>query len=562
MSSDARATLEHSYATTRIDVNNNDPNEKIDPDALKNVNTKDTLNDEAQKNGQIKVQLSKVKLIMVIIGLSLGFFVATLDQTIVATALPTISSDFNALDHITWVATSYLLTTTALQPTYGKISDIFGRKATFLFAITLFEIGSLLCGLSSNMVSLIIFRAMAGLGGGGIIPLVLIIVSDIVPPQDRGKYQGLVGGTYGISSVVGPLLGGVFTDHLTWRWVFFINIPIGALTIVVIIILLRMPRPEGSIRQKIKRIDYLGTIVMILTIVALLFPLSLGGNEYAWNSPVIIVLLVVGFVGCFLFALVEVKFSVEPIAPPHLFKSVNVIANLSALFFHGMTFYGLIYYIPVYFQVIKGDSATKSGLELIPYILGVVLASISTGQLMSRSDIASYRTITIFGGVLITVGSGLLTLWNEHTGKGEQIGYMIITGTGVGIILQSTLICGQQIVDYKDVAVITSLLTFFRTVGSVFGVTIIGTTFKNVLIRNLNELSLPYDISMAVRQSANAVQDLPDDMKFLVMTAYVNALRAAFMILIPVGLLCTISATFMGNHKPERSEKETVVVFE
>ncbi|CAG8626252.1 6542_t:CDS:2 [Funneliformis mosseae] len=511
-------TEDHSNTTSRVNVKNNDPEAQ-------------TLNDETLKNGQVKVQLSKIELIMIIIGLSLGVFLATLDQTIVSTALPKIASDFNALDEISWVATSFLLTMTGLQPTYGKFSDIFGRKETILFAIIIFEIGSLLCGLASNMISLIIFRAIAGLGGGGIISLVMIIISDIGSFQDRGKYQGIIVAVYGFSSVVGPLLGGVFTDHLTWRWAFFINLPLGAVAVVAIIFLLRMPRPKGSLIQKLKRIDYLGTIVMTLTIVAFLLPLNWGGNVYAWNSPIIIALLVLGCVGLFLFVLIEVKFAIEPVAPSHLFKNVNVMGNLSTIFFQGMVFFGLIYYIPIYFQVIKGDSATESGLELLPYIFGAVSASISTGQIMSRSDIASYRTITIIGGIFITVGSGLLTLWNEHSGRGVQISYMIITGVGVGV-------------------------------GGVLGIAIIGTTFNNVLVHKLNELSLPTEIKLAVRQSAIAVHDLPDNMRIPVITAYVDALKVAYIVLVPIGMLCTISAFFMGNLKPERSGKETVVVNE
>ncbi|CAI2165954.1 13712_t:CDS:10 [Funneliformis geosporum] len=567
MSSDIQTTEVHSLSntnsTTCVDKRvDNYPNEKIDPEAQIIVKIEDALNVEALKNGQATVQLSKIELIMVMIGLSLGVFLAALDTTIVSTALPKIASEFNSLDQISWVATSYLLTTTALQPTYGKFSDIFGRKITFLFAITIFEIGSLLCGLAPNMVSLIIFRAIAGLGGGGIISLVIVIITDIVSFQDRGKYQGMIGAVFGIASVVGPLLGGAFTDHLTWRWAFYINIPLGAITIVAIIFLLRIPRPKGSLIQKIKRIDYLGTIVMTFTIIAFLLPLSWGGNEYAWNSPVIIVLLIVGCGGIFLFALVEVKFANEPVSPPHLFKSVNIVGTFGTNFFQGMAFFGLIYYIPVYFQVIKGDSATASGLELIPYILGVVLASIIAGQFMSRTDIASYRTISILGGVMIAVGSGLLTLWNENTGRGVQIAYMIIAGIGVGVILQSTMLCGQQIVDNKDVAVITSLLSFFRTIGAVFGIAMIGTTFKNVLAHNLDKLSLPADINLVVRQSALAVHELPDDMRIPVIAAYVNALSSAYMVLVPMGALCALSAMFIGNHKPIISEKETVVVFE
>ncbi|CAB5331361.1 unnamed protein product [Rhizophagus irregularis] len=562
-----------SEKTTTPDTTSTDSNTV---EEIKNVNDNkvETNNDlEAQttvggnnnatpRNGQPLVQLGRLQLFLVMFGLAFGVLLAALDQTIVATALPAIASDFKALDKIAWVATAYLLTMTAFQPTYGKFSDIFGRKATFLFAVITFEIGSLLCGLAPNMTTMIIFRAIAGVGGGGILSLVMIIISDIVSLQDRGKYQGMIGGVYGVSSVIGPLLGGAFTDHVTWRWSFYINLPLGAITVIVAIFLLRIPRPKGSLLQKLKRIDYIGTIVVVGSTIALLLPLNWGGNEYPWSSPVIIVLLVVGFVGYIIFGLVETKLAIEPVAPPHLFKRLHVVGCFTTNFFQGMAFFSLVYYVPLYFQVVKGDSATTSGLELIPLILGVVIASVSSGQAVSRTDKFAYRTLSMTGAALIAIGSGLITLWDENSGRAPQICYMIIAGLGIGLIMQTTLLCGQGIVEYKDVASVTALLMFFRLIGAVFGVAIVGTIFSNVLTNNIENIAIPPELAGAVKASATVVNQLPIEIRGPVISAYVGALRAAFTADIPIGILCFLASLFMGNHKPSLRTTDTVVAFE
>ncbi|CAG8575988.1 10983_t:CDS:2, partial [Ambispora leptoticha] len=500
--------------------------------------------------------LKGIELFWVMAGLGFGVFLSALDQTIVATALPRIASDFNALNQISWVGTAYLLTTTAFQPTYGKISDIFGRKATFLFAIGVFELGSLLCAVAQNITSMIIFRAIAGMGGGGILSLVMIVISDIVPLEDRGKYQGLIGAVFGVASLVGPLLGGAFTDHVTWRWCFFINLPFGVITAGTVIKYLNLQKPKGSLLSKLKRLDWWGTLVVIAATIALLLPLNWGGDKYAWSSPVIIVLLIVGTLLFVLFGYVEGWLAIEPVAPGRLFKDRALLACFSVNFFQGMAFFSLVYYIPLYFQVVKGESATISGLELLPFILGVVIASISTGQTISRKPNIRKQLLAMIGGALIVVGAGLTSLLSEQSSRGKQIGYLLIPGLGIGLIMQTTLLFCHAAVDYKDVAAVTSMLNFFRSIGAVFGVAIVGTIFNNELNDKIEALHLGISAE-TVKSSSTYVANLPSDLRVQVIHAYVEALRISYRVIIPFGVLCFLSAILIGKNITKHRQTRT-----
>ncbi|KAF0461167.1 MFS general substrate transporter [Gigaspora margarita] len=467
--------------------------------------------------------MSKTQIYLVFVGLSLAIFLASLDQTIIATALPAIALEFKALDQISWVGTAYLLTATAFQPSYGKLSDIFGRKPVFLAAIFLFELGSLLCGLSVNMIMLIISRAIAGVGGGGLIGMVYIIISEIVPIKDRGKYQGMMGGCFGIASVVGPLLGGAFTDKVTWRWSFFINLPLGVITFISVVFLLHLPSPTGSFWAKLIRIDWWGAFTLVVATILLLLPLNWAGSKYAWSDPIIIVLLCLGV---------------------HLFKNLKVAACFSINLFHGMAFFALLYFVPLYFQVIKSESATTSGLELLPLILSIVIMAISAGQLVSRTVLFSYGAICIFGSILMIVGSGLTITFSEYSSRGQIAGYLLISGLGIGLILQMTVLAGQGIVEHKNLATVTSLLTFFRTMGAVFGVAILGTVFNNVFDSNLPpqlQGSLQgFDPTTTGQASPFIIHD------------FVIALDAAFKVVIVFSGLTFISSLPLITVKPHR----------
>ncbi|KAF9354184.1 hypothetical protein BGX26_007986 [Mortierella sp. AD094] len=506
---------------------------------------------KSDSDGEV-VTLPFKELIVVFIGLMLGVFLASLDQTIVSVCTTKIANDFHALSEIPWVGTAYLLTSTSFQPLYGRFSDIFGRKSTFLFAITVFLVGSALCGAAQNMTWMIVARGVAGIGAGGIMSMVMIIITDIVSLRDRGKYQGMIGAAFGVSSVIGPLLGGVFTDKASWRWAFFINLPIGAITVATVIKVLRLPHTGGSFREKIKRVDFLGSLTLICGLVMILLPLNWGGSTYAWNSPIVIGLFCAGFVVLILFCLVEWKQATEPIIPFHLFKSRTNTAVFLTYFFFGMAFFGIMFFMPLYFQIVRQESATTAGLEMLPLIVGLLLASITSGGMVTKWG--QYRPFIWVGLSLSSVGIGLLTLLKEDTSRGAGIGYLFIVGLGVGFAMQTIAIAIQSSVDTKDIAVATANATFFRTVGSVFGVAVIGTVFNNAVKNNMAPLiEINSEVAKVLADSYLAPSFGPE-MEAQILHAYMLALRTGFRVCIPFMCLAFLFSLLIGQNKLRKSD--------
>ncbi|RKP08315.1 drug resistance transporter, EmrB/QacA subfamily, partial [Thamnocephalis sphaerospora] len=491
--------------------------------------------------------------------LALAVFLASLDQTIVSTALPAIASEFNGLNMIAWVATSYMLTSTAFQPLYGRFSDIFGRKNMMLFATIVFIGGSILCGAAQSMTMLIIFRALAGLGGGGLMSMVQIIVSDVVSLRDRGKYQGIIGAVFAISSVIGPLLGGVFTDHASWRWAFYINIPIGALTVVAVIFCLRLPAPEGSLIEKLKQVDYLGVLLLLGGVVCVLLSTNWGGNEYAWSDPLVISLYVVGGVLIIAFILVEVKVAKQPIISPHLFRHRNVSLAFAANFFIGIGFFGVIFYMPMWFQVVRGVSATNSGIKLLPMVLGIVVFSMGSGWGVSVTG--AYRPFIIIGCAIMTIGIGMLSILKETSPEAMEIGFLLLAGAGIGLTMQTTLLAAQAAVPHKDIAATTACCSFFRTVGGVIGVAICGALFNNLVSTNLhaNIPGITDEMVKAIQNSIYMIQNLEPTMRAQAIHSFVQSLNQIFIVCIPMTGVAFLLSLGMEHKKLRKGAKAPIV---
>ncbi|KAL2919261.1 hypothetical protein HK105_200904 [Polyrhizophydium stewartii] len=393
------------------------------------------VSDNASQGEQPAVVTTKLQFALILLGLGLSVFLALLDQTIVSVAIPAVAKEFQSLDQVAWIGTAFFLTSwksiycapqTAFTPTYGKFADIFGRKAVFLAAVLVFEVGSVLCGASVNMNMLIVSRAIAGLGGGGIFSLSIIIISDLSPIRDRAKYQGVVGAFFGFASVASPLLGGLFTDHLSWRWNFYINVPLGAVTILVSLFLLKLPHTGQDWRAQLRRVDMQGTVVLVCAVIALLIPIQGGGTQFEWNSPVVISLFVVAAVLIGVFVVIESRLANEPIMPLELFTNTHSVAVFVTTTLLGMATIGAVFYVPVYFQVVNGDTATQAGLNTVPLIAGMIVFTIVAGIVSSTTGI--YMPSTTASVVLLTVGLGLLSTLTSSSPMGIKVLYLIIAG--------------------------------------------------------------------------------------------------------------------------------------
>ena len=393
--------------------------------------------------------------------LLLVLLLASLDQTIVSTALPTIVGDLGGLSHLSWVVTAYLLASTVSGPLYGKLGDLYGRKIVLQVAIVLFLIGSALCGQSQSMTELIAFRALQGLGGGGLLVTAMAAIGDIIPPRDRGRYQGFFGAVFGVATVIGPLLGGFFVDNLTWRWIFYVNLPLGLIALAVIAVAFQ-PRTEHVHH----RIDYLGAAVLTAGLSAIVLFTSLGGTSYSWGSPFMIALIVIGVAMLILFPFVEHRAS-EPILPNALFRNRIFVVASAVGFIIGLALFGAVTFLPLYLQVVKGHSPTVSGLLITPMMAGLLVTSILSGNLISRYG--HYRPFPIAGTAIATVGLFLLSKIGLTTSTGYVAVGMVVLGLGLGMTMQVLVLAVQNAVDYRYLGVATSGSTLFRQIGGSIG---------------------------------------------------------------------------------------------
>lgn len=490
--------------------------------------------------------------------LLLGLFLAALDQTIVATALPTIVSDLGGMDHLSWVVTAYLLASTAGTPLWGKLGDQYGRKRLFQIAIVIFLIGSMLCGAAQNMEQLIAFRALQGLGGGGLIVLSMAIVGDLVPPRERGRYQGLFGAVFGTTSVLGPLLGGVFVDQLSWRWVFYVNLPVGIVALLVIAAVLHIPAG----REK-HIIDYAGTGLIATVAAGLVLVASLGGNTWPWDSWELIGTAALTVTAAALFILVERR-AAEPVLPLGLFGIRTFALCCGIAFVVGFAMFGSMTYLPTFLQVVHGVSPTMSGVHMVPMVLGIFVASTLSGQLITRTG--HWKIFPVLGTGITAIGLVLLHTLGPVSGNWRMGLTFAVFGVGLGLVLQVMVLAVQNAVRYQDLGVATSGVTFFRSIGAAFGVAIFGTIFTRLLTENLDNAlgtgELPGGVSAdSLLHDPRGVAELPAAERGSVLGAYSDAITDVFLYAVPVVLLAHLLAWLLHEdplrasvQAPEASE--------
>ena len=479
------------------------------------------------------------KLALVFTGLMLVMLMAALDATIVATALPTIAGDLGGLNHISWVTTAYLLAETVVTPLYGKLGDQYGRRIVLQVGLVIFLIGSALCGISHTFSELIAFRAVQGLGGGGLVVSAQAAIGDVVSPRQRGRYQGLFGAVFAVATVIGPLIGGTLTTNLSWRWIFYINLPIGVLALVV----LALTFPSVATRVK-HRIDYLGAGLLALALAALVLLLSLGGTTYPWASTQVVGLGALTLIALGAFVLAEQR-AAEPVLPLRLFKNqVFVSAGVVALFL-GFAMFGTITFLPLYFQVVRGASPTGSGLDLLPLMAGMLITSIVGGQIVSRTG--RYRVFPIIGTAVITVGLFLLSGLSPGTSTLEAAGFMFVTGFGIGLVMQVLVVAVQNAVGYEDLGVATSGNTLLRNIGSSVGTAVIGTVFATELSSRLRA-AFPHASASQLNTShltSATLALLPPGIHAVYLAAFAGSLDTAFKVAGFVSIIAFVASWFI-----------------
>jgi EmrB/QacA subfamily drug resistance transporter len=474
----------------------------------------------------IEEQPNRRRVLVVIGALMLTMLLAALDQTIVSTALPTIVGELGGLNHLSWVVTSYLLAITIVTPLYGKLGDLYGRKIVLQGALILFLIGSALCGQAQGMTELIGFRAIQGLGGGGLLVSAQAAVGDVVSPRDRGRYLGLFGAVFGVASVAGPLIGGFFTTNASWRWIFYVNLPLGLLALVVLAIAL----PSAAERRR-HRVDYLGTVLLGVSLASLVLLTTLGGTTYAWDSGFIVGLGLLAVLAMVAFVRVEHS-APEPILPPELFGNPVFRITSATGFVVGFALFGALTYLPVFQQVVRGLSPTASGLQLVPLMAGLLAASIGSGQLITRTG--RYKRFPILGTAIAAVGLLLLSRLKPDTGSLEAGAYMLVLGVGLGFVMQVLVLAVQNAVPYSQLGVATSSATLFRSIGGSLGTAILGAIFANRLAHELAS-QLPAGSPAAAKLASGQIdpaqlRSLPPALHNSYVSSFTDSISTVFLI--------------------------------
>ncbi len=514
----------------------------LDPDPSTTADPEATLIAEGAPDHEL---IHGGRLGLTMFALMLTMFLAALDQTIVSTALPRITSDLNGLGQLSWVVTAYLLASTASTPIWGKISDLYGRKIMLQAAIIIFLAGSLLAGASTSMGMLIVTRGIQGLGGGGLIVLVMAVIADVIPPRDRGKYTGLFGAVFAVASIAGPLLGGFFVDSLTWRWIFYINIPVGIAAFLVITTVLQVPK------HKVQHvIDYLGAAMLVVGVCVLLLIFEWGGARYPWTSPQIIGMGLVTVALLFAFVMRQLRVS-EPIVPMALFGN-GVFRTTSVIgFIVGLAMFGAIVFMPLFLQVVQGASPTQAGLELLPMMAGLLVASIVSGRLISR--MGRYKIFPVIGTALAAIGMFMLSTTKVDTPYWQIALALLVLGLGIGNVMQVLIIAVQNSVNPKDVGVATSGSTFFRSVGGTIGTALFGAVMTarltSELTSNLPAGSGSESQISGITSAMSNIAALPDTIRPIVLESFTSSLSTVFLCAVPILVVAFVFALFLKDVK-------------
>lgn len=496
--------------------------------------------EQAKPGGQAKEAPQPRSVRVVMMALMVTILLAMLDNMIVSPAMPTIVGDLGGMEHLSWVVTAYMLATAASTPIWGKLGDMYGRKGVFLTSIVIFLAGSVLSGMAQDMGQLIGFRAVQGLGAGGLMVGVMAIIGELVTPRERGKYMGMMTGVMAVAMIGGPLVGGTITDHLGWRWAFYINLPLGAVALAMVTAVLHLPKKKAK-----GRIDYLGAALLTVGISSLVLVTTWGGTEYAWTSTVIMELIAIGVVALISFVIVQKK-AAEPILPLHIFRNLNFTLMAVIGFLTGFVMFGAMLFLPLYQQAVQGASATNSGLLLLPMLLSMMVVSFFSGRFTTSTG--KYKIFPIAGTVLMVLGLFLLSQMDTDTTRFTSGLYMAVLGAGMGCLMQITMLVAQNSVEMKDMGVASSSATLFRTLGSSFGVAIMGALFnsrvEDTMASRAGELGGKVT-EQSAQLDAKSLEKLPD----VVQSAYQHAVSAgthsAFLLGAIIGLAALVAALFV-----------------
>ncbi|MGO1543608.1 MAG: MDR family MFS transporter [Gulosibacter sp.] len=528
----------------------NTPVTRTEQSATGSVVSNPSVTDATAPNAATNT-VKKSSILAVFTGLILTMFLSSLDQTIFSTALPTIVGELGGVNHMLWVTTGYLVAATIMMPIYGKLGDTMGRKGLFIGALLVFLVGSVVGGLAPDMTWLIIARVIQGIGGGGLMILSQAIIADVVPVRERGKYMGVMGAVFGLSSVVGPLLGGWFTEGIGWRWAFWINIPLGILAIVIAAIALKLPKHEAK-----ARFDIWGTITMAVAVTSIILVASWGGGEYEWDSPVIITLIVLAVVFSALFVWAEAQ-AEEPLIPLKVFKNRNFVLSTAAGLFIGIAMFGTIAYLPTYLQMVTGVNATGSGLMMISMIVGLMSTALTTGMLASKTG--RYQWMPIASMIVLAIGMWLMSTLTVETPIWVLLSYIFVMGAGIGLGMQILVLVVQNAFSDREVGMATASNNFFREIGASLGGAIVGALFTarltDLLTERLGDLGADAGAVDMNSFTPAAVNALPDAIHDVIVGAYNDALTPVFVMLIPMVLAGLVLVAFI-KEVPLRAEIE------